>query len=562
MMRPRIQRSTILRYSVRNSTATPLAAWTLDSSRASHLIRFRSLSTLTPEPTPDVKDWSPPPRNIVKGRWQPIIGLEIHAQIKSSTKLFSDSKNVFNAPTNTNVSLIDAAYPGTLPQLSKECVDLAIKTSLALDAHVYPISSFDRKHYFYPDLPQGYQITQHYEPLAQNGKLVITPLDGLDYSLTVGIEQLQLEQDTGKSLHDIYPGMTLLDLNRAGTGLMEIVTKPDMRSSKEAGILVKKLQALLRAVDSSDGNMDEGSMRCDVNVSVHELGKPYGARCELKNLNSIKSVMDAIDAEIERQISCYESNAPITQETRGFDASTGKTFRIRSKESAPDYRYMPEPDLPRLVLSLEEIQVLKNSLPELPDARRDRIMEMYQLGVIETRTLMGEEGMVEYFENVVSSGRKVKSAVSWTIHELLGRLHSRGLEFSQEAVTAKQIGSLIDCVDQGLISAKVGKSVLDLMIEGDSRDVKDIVEEKGWQQMDNRGELEAMCDDMIAKNPGTVKAIMEGNISKLGFFIGHIMKQSKGRANPTIVNDVLRAKLGLPAGSVGTGGKPRKDKRH
>ncbi|KAF9283707.1 hypothetical protein BGZ68_005196 [Mortierella alpina] len=383
-----------------------------------------------------------------------------------------------------------------------------------------------------------------------NGRVELSPLDGLEYSLTVGIEQLQLEQDTGKSLHDIYPGLTLLDLNRAGTGLMEIVTKPDLRSSKEAGVVVKKLQALLRAVDSSDGNMDEGSMRCDVNVSVHEIGKPYGARCELKNLNSIKSVMDAIDAEIERQIESYESDMVVAQETRGFDASTGKTYRIRSKESAPDYRYMPEPDLPRLVLSPETILKLKDSLPELPDARRDRVMKSYGLGTIETRTLMGEEGMVEYFEAVVCKGHQVKSVISWTIHELLGRLHSRNINFTPDVVTPSQLGSLVEYVDQGLISAKVGKSVLNLMVEGDSRNAREIVEEKGWKQMDNQDELGQMCDTIMAQYPDKVKVVQKGNVGVLGFFVGQIMKESQGRANPVAVSEILRAKMGLATGEA------------
>ncbi|KAG0093032.1 hypothetical protein BGZ92_007752 [Podila epicladia] len=500
------------------------------------------------------------PRNLINNKWESIIGLEIHAQIKSKTKLFSDSHTSFNAPSNTNVTLIDAAYPGTLPQLSQECVDLAIKTSLALDAHVYPVSSFDRKHYFYPDLPQGYQITQHYEPLAQNGKIEISPLDGLDYSLTVGIEQLQLEQDTGKSLHDVYPGLTLIDLNRAGTGLMEIVTKPDMRSSKEAGILVKKLQALLRAVDSSDGNMDEGSMRCDVNVSVHEVGKPYGARCELKNLNSIKSVVDAIDAEVARQIEANEANIPVTQETRGFDASTGTTFRIRSKESAPDYRYMPEPDLPRLVLTKQMIEELKASLPELPDTRRSRIMAKYDLGMVECRTLMGEEGMVEYFEQVVS-GRPVKSVVSWTIHEQIGRLHSRGLEFDSETVNVKQLGSLIDYVDNGGISAKVGKDVLRLMIEGDKREAGAIVEEKGWKQMDSMSELGTLCETIMSQYPDKVKVIQKGNLGVLGFLVGQIMKESKGRANPVVINELLRSRMNIPVGDSNSSATSKQGKK-
>ncbi|KAG0287130.1 hypothetical protein BGZ98_004788 [Dissophora globulifera] len=524
MMHPRIPHPALRRSLLAGRTLLTLtrpATTPIHSAAPLCLIRFRALTTPAStgtapaaEATPDVREWSPPPRHIINGRWQPIIGLEIHAQLKSTTKLFSDSKNIYNAPINTNVSLIDAAYPGTLPQLSKECVDLAVKTSLALDAHVYPMSSFDRKHYFYPDLPHGYQITQHYEPLAQNGKIVMTPLDGLDYSLTVGIEQLQLEQDTGKSLHDVYPGLTLLDLNRAGTGLMEIVTKPDMRSSQEAGILVKKLQTLLRAVGSSDGNMDEAN------------------------------------AEIKRQIASYESNTPIVQETRGYDASTGKTFRIRSKESAPDYRYMPEPDLPRLVLTQEEIHALQQSLPELPDARRGRIMEKYQLSVIEARTLMGEQDMVEYFESLVSTGLQAKSVISWTIHELLGRLNVRGISFSPKVVNAQQLGSIVESVDKGQISAKIGKSVLDLMIDGDARTADAIVQEKGWKQMGNHAELEALCDDMIARHPEHVAKIQGGNVNLLGFFIGQIMKDTKGRANPVVLSEILKSKVGLPSDFV------------
>ncbi|KAF9435426.1 hypothetical protein BGZ76_006315 [Entomortierella beljakovae] len=518
---------------------------------------FASTSTLS---SPAVASWDLSNDDLVKEKWQPVIGLEIHAQIKSTTKLFSSSKNIFNAPANTNVSLVDAAYPGTLPQLSRECVEHAVRTSLALGSHVYPVSAFDRKHYFYPDLPQGYQITQHYEPIAKYGKVELTPLDGLDHAVTVKIDQLQLEQDTGKSLHDLYPGLTLQDLNRAGTGLMEIVTRPDMKSSKEAGILVKKLQALLRAVGSSDGNMDEGSMRCDVNVSVHEPGTPYRSRCEIKNLNSIKAVVDSIDAEIARQISCYENNIPVSEETRGYDVSTGKTFKIRSKESAPDYRYMPEPDLPRLVLSHEEIETLRDQLPELPDAKRERMMRTYELGLIETSTLMGEEGMVEYFESLMHSGRQAKSVISWTIHELLGRLNTRGIAFSPDVIEASQLGSLIDSVDQKEVSAKIGKAVLDLMIEGDKRVATEIIKEKGWKQLDDREELERLCEMILAKHPDKVKVVRGGNIGVLGFFIGQTMKESKGRANPVILNEILRAKIGLSADS-GKGGSTKNPKK-
>ncbi|KAF9584364.1 hypothetical protein BGW38_006728 [Lunasporangiospora selenospora] len=290
--------------------------------------------------------------------------------------------------------------------------------------------------------------------------------------------------------------------------------------------------------------MDEGSMRCDVNVSVREVGQPFGSRCELKNLNSIKSVVDAIDAEIVRQIASYESNEPVNQETRGYDVSTGKTFRIRTKEGSPDYRYMPEPDLPPLVLSKEWIQGVKNGLPELPDVRRDRIMSKYHLTPIECNTMMGEQGMVEYFEQVVE-GRSVKNVASWLVHELLGRLHTRGREFGAKDVSVSQFGSLIDCFEKGLISAKIGKSVLNLMIEGDTRDAEAIVMEKGWQQLDNRSEMEKLCEATLSRHPDKVKALQAGSVGLLGFFVGQIMKESKGRANPVVLSQILKEKLGV-----------------
>ncbi|KAF0374333.1 glutamyl-tRNA amidotransferase chain B [Gigaspora margarita] len=331
-------------------------------------------------------------------KWETIIGLEVHAQLNSKTKLFSSSSTSFNEPVNTNVSVIDAAFPGTLPQLNTKCVELAVAASLALSGNVQLVSSFDRKQYFYPDLPPGYQITQHYAPISLGGKIFLNQLDGLEYDTMVRIKQIQLEQDTGKSIHDIVPGMTLIDLNRAGTGLIEIVTEPDMRTSKEAGLTVKKLQSILRTIGSSDGNMEEGSLRCDVNVSVHEHETPYGTRCEIKNLNSIKFLMAAIDVEIERQIKELENGNKIVQETRGFDVLKNKTFRLRTKETATDYRYMPEPDLSPLILNKDYITRISNNLPELPDDLKTRIMKQYGIPLHDVIVLMNETGGVKYFE--------------------------------------------------------------------------------------------------------------------------------------------------------------------
>ncbi|KAF0374332.1 glutamyl-tRNA amidotransferase chain B [Gigaspora margarita] len=436
-------------------------------------------------------------------KWETIIGLEVHAQLNSKTKLFSSSSTSFNEPVNTNVSVIDAAFPGTLPQLNTKCVELAVAASLALSGNVQLVSSFDRKQYFYPDLPPGYQITQHYAPISLGGKIFLNQLDGLEYDTMVRIKQIQLEQDTGKSIHDIVPGMTLIDLNRAGTGLIEIVTEPDMRTSKEAGLTVKKLQSILRTIGSSDGNMEEGSLRCDVNVSVHEHETPYGTRCEIKNLNSIKFLMAAIDVEIERQIKELENGNKIVQETRGFDVLKNKTFRLRTKETATDYRYMPEPDLSPLILNKDYITRISNNLPELPDDLKTRIMKQYGIPLHDVIVLMNETGGVKYFEEAVKN-RNPQHVSNWITHELFGLLHARNIKFSQNPVSALQLGSVIDCVDNGDITGKVGKKIIEKMISGDSRLASIIIQDEGLRQLSDINELEKICKNVILQNPEQV----------------------------------------------------------
>ncbi|CAJ0845262.1 16023_t:CDS:10 [Entrophospora sp. SA101] len=428
--------------------------------------------------------------NLNLDEWEAIIGLEIHAQINSKTKLFSSSSTLFNEPVNTNISLIDAAFPGTIPRLNSKCVDHAIATSLSLSGNIQLVSFFDRKHYFYPDLPAGYQITQHYAPISIGGKICLSKLDGLEYDAQIRIKQIQLEQDTGKSTHDVMPNMTLVDLNRAGVGLMEIVTEPDIRTSKEAGLALRKLQLLLRTIGSSDGNMEEGSLRCDVNVSVHKYGTPFGTRCEIKNLNSVKFLMLAIDAEIYRQIQELIKGNSIIQETRGYDVPANKTFKLRTKETLTDYRYMPESDLPPLLLTKKHITKIFDSLPELPDNKKKRLLEQYNLSIHE-----------------VSKNRNLQHVINFIIHELFGVLNLKGLKFYQNPVLIEQLGSLIDCVNNNEISGKIARKVLMMMVDGDTRLPKDIIIEKNWQQLSDIDELEKLCKSVLKENPNLVMEI-------------------------------------------------------
>ncbi|CAO3622070.1 unnamed protein product [Cunninghamella blakesleeana] len=494
----------------------------------------------------------------IKPEWEAIIGIEVHAQINTKTKLFSNTPTSFNEPVNTKVSAIDTAYPGVQPKLNKQAVELAVKTALALNGNVQLYSTFDSKHYFYPDLPQGYQITQQREPIARDGLIKITTLDGALKDINIGIHQIQLEQDTGKSIHDMKPGFTLLDYNRAGTGLMEIVTKPDMRSSLEAGILVKKLQAILRCVGSSNANMEEGSMRCDVNVSVHKHNEPFGTRCELKNLNSVRFLSMAIDAEIERQIKVLESGGKIESETRGYDVTANKTFKLRGKESAPDYRYMPEPDLPPLIINQNYVDELKSKLPELPDQTRTRIMEQYDMNLIEANTLLNEPNSLEFFEKVCI-GRNSKSVLNWTLHELFGQLGSEKISFQQNPITSQQLGSLIDLLHEGFITGQTAKNVLRIMVQEKSTVMpKDIIEEKGWMKINNDDQLKYLCQKLVDSNPKKAKTIQSGDPKMFKWFVGQAMKETKGMADPVTLNHVLSEILNCNIDQMNSIGNKRK----
>ncbi|KAM3585931.1 hypothetical protein VKS41_002469 [Umbelopsis sp. WA50703] len=487
--------------------------------------------------------------------WNAVIGLEIHAQIDTRTKLFSDTVTSFNSPVNTNISVVDAAFPGVQPTLNEKCVELAVKTAIALGSTINKRSTFDRKHYFYPDLPQGYQITQHYKPIANGGVVLLSEKDGIAEPMQVRIEQVQLEQDTGKSIHDMRPNMTLLDLNRAGAGLMEIVTKPDMRSALEAGQFVKKLQALLRC----------GSFRCDVNVSVHKDGEAWGTRCELKNLNSVRFLSAAIDAEIERQITILQNGGNIEQETRGYDVENGKTFRLRGKETAHDYRYMPEPDLPTLILTEEYIEALRNNMPELPDAQWSRMVQQYGLSDHDATVLLSEAGAAEYFETVCK-GRPPKLVVNWITHELFGQIGSKGVSFSSNPVSTHQLGSLVDLVQSGSITGMTAKNVLKIMIdEPQPRFALDIVEEKGWKKVGDESKLREMCLALMDKNPDKVSSIRSGNTKLATWLIGQIMRDTRGLADPVTLNKVLEEALGVKldvASNNTTPGKKSKKSKH
>ncbi|CAB4438225.1 unnamed protein product [Rhizophagus irregularis] len=476
--------------------------------------------------------------NLYQEKWEAIIGLEIHAQINSKKKLFSNSSTSFNEPVNTNVSVIDAAFPGTIPRINSKCVQLTVATSLALMGNVQPVSFFDRKHYFYPDLPAGYQITQHYAPISLGGKITLSPLDGLDYETDVRIKQIQIEQDTGKSIHDIKPGMALIDLNRSGTGLMEIVTEPDIRSSKEAGLTVRKLQTLLRTLGSSNGNMEEGSLRCDVNVSVHEIGTPFGTRCEIKNLNSIKFLMAAVDVEIERQIAELKKGHSIIQETRGYDVAANQTFRLRTKETSADYRYMPEPDIPSLIITEDYLTGIHNKLPELPDDLKKRLMNQYNISLRDVMSLMHEDGGVEYFEEIAKN-RNPHHVVNWITHDLYGLLNTNNIKFNHNPVTTQQLGSIIDSIKTDDITAKTGRKILTIMVLGDKRLCHDIVQEKGWKQLTNTDELEIICKNILSKNPKQVQQYKQGNKNIFSWFVGQVMKETKSNANPKLVNNIL-----------------------
>ncbi|MEQ9226836.1 MAG: Asp-tRNA(Asn)/Glu-tRNA(Gln) amidotransferase subunit GatB [Parvibaculum sp.] len=474
------------------------------------------------------------------GDWEIILGLEVHAQVTSEAKLFSGSSTRFGAEQNTQVSFVDAAMPGMLPVINRYCVEQAVRTGLGLKAQINLRSVFDRKNYFYPDLPQGYQISQFKHPIVGEGEVVLDMKDGR--TVTVGIERLHLEQDAGKSLHDQHPAMSYVDLNRSGVALMEIVSKPDMRSADEARAYVTKLRTILRYLGTCDGNMEEGSLRADVNVSVRKVGAPLGTRCEIKNVNSIRFIGQAIEYEARRQIGILEEGGSITQETRLFDPKTGETRSMRSKEEAHDYRYFPDPDLLPLELLQSDVDAIKASLPELPDEKKARLISEYGLSPYDSTVLVGEAARADFFE-AVAKGRDAKLAANWVTGDFFGALNREGHSIEASPVTAKQLGELIDLISDGTISGRIAKQVFDSMYKT-GRDAAKIVQDEGLQQVTDFGEIEAAIDAVIAANPDKVEQT-KVKPQLAAWFVGQIMKSTSGKANPRVVNEILARKLGL-----------------
>ena len=473
------------------------------------------------------------------GDWEVVIGCEVHAQVVSNSKLFSGASTAFGAEPNSQVSLIDAAMPGMLPVINQVCVEQAVRTGLALGAKINCFSVFDRKNYFYPDLPQGYQVSQFSQPIVGYGEVHLDMEDGA--SRTVGITRLHLEQDAGKSVHDRDPRATHVDLNRSGIALMEIVSEPDMRSATEAAAFLRKLRAILRAIGTCDGNMEQGSMRCDVNVSVRRPGAALGTRTETKNVNSIRFVMRAIDFEVRRQIELIEGGGKVVQETLLFDPDKGETRPMRSKEEAHDYRYFPDPDLLPLTFEQSWVDGIAASLPELPDARRQRFIDDYGLTADDAGQLIAEGESADYFE-AVAKGRDGKLAANWVIHDLFGALNKAELEIAESPVSAEVLGGLIKLIANGDISGRIARDVFAEMFESGKPAIA-IVEEKGLKQVSDTGEIEPIIDALIADNPGQADQYAD-NPKVIGWFVGQVMKATKGQANPGVVNDLLRKKLG------------------
>jgi aspartyl-tRNA(Asn)/glutamyl-tRNA(Gln) amidotransferase subunit B len=473
------------------------------------------------------------------GQWETVIGLEVHAQVVSKAKLFSGAATEFGAEPNTQVSPVDAAFPGMLPVINRFCVEQAVKTGLGLDAEIRLASVFERKNYFYPDLPPGYQISQYQQPVVGPGRVMLDMPDGT--SREIGITRLHLEQDAGKSLHDQHPSLTYVDLNRAGVALMEIVSEPDLRSAEEAAIYLRKLRSILRYLGTCDGNMEEGSLRCDCNVSVRRPGEPYGIRCEIKNLNSIRYVMQAIEYEARRQIEVLEEGGTIEQQTRLFDAGRGVTRPMRSKEEAHDYRYFPDPDLLPLALQPEWIAGLRAELPELPDAKKARFVLEHGLSPDDAAVLVAERETALFFEQV-AEGRDAKSAANWVMGDLFGALNRLGVGIEQSPVTAAQLGGLIDLIADGTISGRLAKEVFAEMV-ATGADPAAIVEAKGLRQVTDSSAIEAAIDAVLAAQAEKVVEYRAGRDKLYGFFVGQIMRATHGKANPALVNQLLRKKL-------------------
>jgi aspartyl-tRNA(Asn)/glutamyl-tRNA(Gln) amidotransferase subunit B len=484
----------------------------------------------------DKKDWI----KGATGDWEIIIGLEVHAQVQSKAKLFSGASAEFGGEPNAHVSIVDAAMPGMLPVINKFCVEQAVRTGLGLNAEIHNYSVFDRKNYFYPDLPQGYQISQFKQPVVGEGQVLVDLDDGA--TVTIGIERLHLEQDAGKSLHDQHPNMSFVDLNRSGCALMEIVSRPDMRSADEAKAYVTKLRQIMRYLGTCDGNMEQGSMRADVNVSVRKPGAEFGTRCEIKNVNSIRFMGQAIEYEARRQIGILEDGGKIDQETRLYDPKKSETRSMRSKEEAHDYRYFPDPDLLPLKLEQAWVDQIKATLPELPDAKKARFIATYGLSAYDAAVLAAERQTADYFETV-AEGRDGKTSANWVINELLGRLNKEGKTFETSPVSPAQVGGLVDLITSQVISGKIAKDLFEILwTEGG--DPATIVESRGMKQVTDTGAIEKAIDEIIAANPEKVEQV-KAKPNMLGWFVGQVMKSTGGKANPQAVNDILRAKIGI-----------------
>ena len=473
------------------------------------------------------------------GEWEVVIGLEVHAQIISKAKLFSGAATDFGAAPNTQVSLVDAAMPGMLPVINEVCIEQAVRTGLGLNAKINLYSVFERKNYFYPDLPQGYQISQFLNPIVGEGILTIDMPEG---PREIGIERLHIEQDAGKSLHDQDPKLTFIDLNRSGVALMEIVSKPDLRSPEEAGEYIRKLRTILRYLGTCDGNMEQGSLRCDANVSIRLIGEEaLRTRTEIKNINSVRFVMAAIDHEARRQLDIYEDGGDIIQETRLYDSDKDETRSMRSKEEAHDYRYFPDPDLLPIILKQKFIDGIKATLPELPDKRKSRFISEFELSTDDATTLVSDIETADFFESVAKISEP-KLAANWVIHELFAILKRDGLTIRESPVSAQSLGALISLISDNTISGRIAKDVFEVMIT-EGGDPAQIVEDKGLKQITSTDEIEKMIDELIAANPEQTKQYQNGNHKVAGWFVGQMMKASKGKANPQMVNNLLQKKL-------------------
>ena len=473
------------------------------------------------------------------GAWEIVLGLEIHAQVASRSKLFSGAAVGFGAGPNEQVSLVDAAMPGMLPVLNRHCVEQAIKSGIGLGAQINPWSRFDRKNYFYPDLPQGYQISQYKDPIVGEGRIEVERDDGSTF--LVGVERLHLEQDAGKSIHDADPDATFVDLNRAGTALMEIVSKPDMRTSEEAAAYVKKVRTILRYLGTCDGDMEKGNLRADVNVSVRRPGGDLGTRCEIKNVNSYRYIREAIECEARRQIDIIEDGGKIDQETRLFDPGKGETRSMRSKEEAQDYRYFPDPDLLPLELDPAWIEEIRAGLPELPDAKKARLVSQYGLSPYDAGVLISDAAKADFFEEAVK-GRDAKLVSNWVTNNLMARLTEGGLEIESSPIPPADIAALVKLIEEDVISSKIAKEVFEHMWAGEG-DPAAIVEKRGLTQVSDTGALEAIIDALITANPGQAEQVRT-KPQAIGWFVGQVMRESGGKANPATVNALLRKKLG------------------